>query len=93
MAERSNVVFLTSYALVLLSVDRCPTATVREIAGAVGLTERQVHRVLDDLEAEGYITRKRVARQNHYTVNRGRQTGLHEVDQDVRRLHSILKGA
>ena len=62
MPKGSKVVFLTSWALVFLSVDRRPTATVREIASVIGITDRQVHRVLADLEAEGYITRTRVGR-------------------------------
>ena len=85
----SKVVFLTSWALVFLSVDRRPTATVGEIATGVGISERQVHRVLRELEVEGYITRTRVGRQNHYTVNRGRP---HGANQDVERLLSLLTG-
>jgi DNA-binding MarR family transcriptional regulator len=91
MPQGSKVAFLTTHALVLLTVDARPTATVREIASAVSLTERQVHRVLDDLEAEGYISRKRVARQNHYTVIKGRRPDP-GADQDVGRLHRILAG-
>jgi len=72
MAQRPRWTFITSHALVLLNVERRPDATVRELAEEVGLTERQVHRVLGDLAAEGYIRRKRVGRQNHYTVDRSR---------------------
>jgi DNA-binding MarR family transcriptional regulator len=61
--------FLTSHASVLLEVARTPDATVREIAARSDLTERQAHRVLADLEDEGYILRERVGRRNHYRVN------------------------
>jgi DNA-binding MarR family transcriptional regulator len=61
--------FLTSHGLVLLEVAREPDATVRELAERAGLTERQAHRVLADLEAEGYILRERVGRRNHYRIN------------------------
>jgi DNA-binding IclR family transcriptional regulator len=64
--------FLTSHAVVLLEVDRNANATVREIATAVGLTERQVHRVLADLVEDGYILRKRTGRRNEYRVDRER---------------------
>jgi predicted ArsR family transcriptional regulator len=57
MAQRPRWTFITSHALVLLNVERRPDATVRELAEEVGLTERQVHRVLGDLAAEGYIRR------------------------------------
>ena len=61
--------FLTSHGLVLLEVARTPDATVRELANRAGLTERQSHRVLADLEAGGFILRERVGRRNHYRVN------------------------
>jgi len=61
--------FITSHGMVLVQVAREPHATVREIAERAGLTERQAHRVLADLEAEGYIARERVGRRNRYSVN------------------------
>jgi predicted ArsR family transcriptional regulator len=45
---------------------------VREIAERAGLTERQAHRVLADLVADGYLQRERVGRRNHYRVDHGR---------------------
>lgn len=61
--------FITSHGTVLVQVAREPHATVREIAERAGLTERQAHRVLADLEAEGYIERERVGRRNRYSVH------------------------
>jgi len=61
--------FVTSHALLLLEVSRAPESTVRELSGRVGLTERQAHRVLGDLVAEGYLERERVGRRNRYRVN------------------------
>ena len=43
--------------------------TVRELAAAIGLTERQTQRVLADLAAAGYITRHRAGRRNYYEVH------------------------
>jgi DNA-binding MarR family transcriptional regulator len=91
MPEQPRVSFITSHAAVLLNVERRPDATVRALAETVGLTERQVHRVLGDLEAEGYITRERVGRQNRYTVNRRRR--LHESSipgQEIGDLLAVL---
>jgi DNA-binding IclR family transcriptional regulator len=62
--------FLTSHGFVLLEVARSPDATVREVAERVGLTERQTHRVLNDLVQEGYLSRTREGRRNRYHVNR-----------------------
>ena len=61
--------FLTSHAFVLIEVTRNRDVTVREIAAASELTERQAHRVLADLVDAGYVVRERVGRRNHYRVN------------------------
>jgi DNA-binding IclR family transcriptional regulator len=61
--------FVSSHGAVLIAVTRQPDATVREIAERVSLTERQAHRVLADLVAEGYVTRERVGRRNRYSVD------------------------
>jgi DNA-binding MarR family transcriptional regulator len=61
--------FVTSHGVVLIEVFRDPNATVREISERVGLTERQSHRVLGDLVAEGYLVRERVGRRNAYRIN------------------------
>jgi DNA-binding MarR family transcriptional regulator len=61
--------FLTNHAHVLLVVSRDSTARVRDIAAAVGITERAAQAILTDLEAGGYLSRTRVGRRNHYTVD------------------------
>jgi len=61
--------FLTSHALTLVEMTRTPDATVRELAARTRLTERQMHRVLDDLVASGYVSRTRVGRRNRYSVD------------------------
>jgi predicted ArsR family transcriptional regulator len=43
--------------------------TAREISQTVGITERAVQRILDDLEEAGYISRHREGRQNHYEIH------------------------
>ncbi len=42
--------------------------TAREIAAVLGITERTVHRIISDLEAEGYLRRSRVGRVNEYEI-------------------------
>lgn len=64
--------FLTSHALTLVEVTRTPDATVRELAGRTSLTERQMHRVLDDLVSAGYVTRTRIGRRNQYGIDASR---------------------
>ena len=61
--------FLTNHAQVLLCVARNNRSTAREIAGNVGITERAVQRILDDLEEAGYISRFRDGRSNRYEIH------------------------
>lgn len=74
--------FITNHGLVLSYIARHPTSTAREIAAAVLITERAVHRMIADLSAGGYITRRRSGRQNVYRINP--DLGLrHESHQEV----------
>lgn len=61
--------FLTNHALVLIHVTQHPHSTVRDIADAVGITERATHSVLRDLRAEGIVDAERNGRRNSYSVN------------------------
>jgi predicted ArsR family transcriptional regulator len=62
--------FLTNDCLVLLCVARDPDLRVRDIARAVGITERATQAILRDLNEEGYLERTRTGRRNHYEVRR-----------------------
>ena len=62
-------VFLTNHAHVLLCIARDPRSRTRDMAEQVGITERAAQRILADLIAEGYVTRTKVGRRNHYKVN------------------------
>src|SRR5579885_2414249 len=61
--------FLTNHALVLTYIGRHPESTGREVAQAIGITERAVRKIVDDLEAAGYIERERIGRRNRYHIN------------------------
>lgn len=61
--------FLTNHGHVLLYIAAEPDATAREIADAVGITERSCQRIIAELEAEGYVSRERVGRRNRYTLH------------------------
>ena len=58
--------FLTNHAHVLLCVAHEPEILLREIADAVGITERAAHRIIAELEEGGYISRERKGRRNSY---------------------------
>src|SRR5215218_4818260 len=60
--------FLTNHTHVLTCVAHDPGSRLRDIAAAVGITERAAHRILSDLVEEGYVLREREGRRNRYQV-------------------------
>ena len=60
--------FLTNHAHVLIVLHESPRIILKDVAVRVGITERAVQRIIQDLEEEGFIRRHRVGRQNHYEV-------------------------
>ena len=60
--------FLTNHAHVLTCVADDPGIRLRDIAAAVGITERAAHRILSELVEGGYVLRQREGRRNHYEV-------------------------
>jgi DNA-binding IclR family transcriptional regulator len=60
--------FLTNHAQVLLCIARDPGTRLREIGAEVGITERAAHRIVVELAEAGYISRTRIGRRNHYTI-------------------------
>jgi MarR family len=71
MAEdtRPAWAFLTNHAQVLVCIAHDPGVRLRDIGERVGITERAAHRIVAELAAAGYITRRRRGRRNHYTIN------------------------
>ena len=61
--------FLTNHAQVLVCIARDPGVRLRDIGERVGITERAAHRIVAELAAAGYITRRRNGRRNQYTIN------------------------
>ena len=52
----------------LILLHRYPDMVLREVSQQVGITERAVQRIVQDLEEGGFIKRERVGRRNHYDV-------------------------
>ena len=61
--------FVTNHTHVLMCVAADPSARLRDIAATVGITERTVGQIVNELERAGYLTRSRVGRRNHYDVH------------------------
>jgi hypothetical protein len=60
--------FLTNHAHVLLCISQDPGIRLRDIAAAVGITERSAHKFISELVDEGYVLRERHGRRNRYKV-------------------------
>jgi DNA-binding transcriptional ArsR family regulator len=60
--------FLTNHAHVLFCVAKDPAVRLRDVAAAVGVTERAVQRIVAELEEAGYLLRERAGRRNRYEV-------------------------
>ena len=67
-APKASWTFLTNHAHVLIVLRANPELVLREVAIRVGITERAVQRIIQDLEEQGFIRRERVGRQNRYEV-------------------------
>jgi len=63
--------FLTNHARVLICIAHDPGVRLIDISERVGITERAAHRIVVELAAAGYITRKRNGRRNQYTIQSG----------------------
>ena len=82
MKEMKDWVFITNHGLILLYIWHHAQCTTREMASTIKATERTVHRVLIDLEKDGYITRERTAKGNIYQIN-AEQSLKHELTRDL----------
>lgn len=61
--------FLTNHAHVLICIARDPDVRLAEVARMVGIGERAVHRIVHELEAEGYLTVGKEGRRNVYAMD------------------------
>jgi len=86
--------FLTNHGLVYLHKVLNPEGTVREIALDLGVTERAVHRILRDLERDGYLLKERIGRRAYYKVSDQYRTMRHGLvkDVDVKELLRAISG-
>ena len=61
--------YFTNHAHVLILLARDASSTMREVADAVGITERAVQRIVGELEEAHVLKRSRKGRRNVYAVN------------------------
>ncbi|HMO16701.1 MAG TPA: winged helix-turn-helix domain-containing protein [Oligoflexia bacterium] len=63
--------FLTNHTHVMICIARDPDILLKEVADLVGITERAVQRIVQDLEEAGYLERIREGRRNRYKLKTG----------------------
>ena len=73
---------LSNHGAALLHVAEHPESTVRELADAIGVTERAAARILHNLREEGYIEATRVGRRNTYRLDTSMPL-RHRVGRDI----------
>ena len=60
--------FLSNHSHVLICLARDAEMRVRDIALAVGITERAVIRIILELAEGGYLNKERIGRRNRYSI-------------------------
>lgn len=71
--EERSWTFLSNHGHVLVALSRDPSARLRDIADAVGITERATQAIVRDLESAGYVTKLKVGRRNEYRLHPDRR--------------------
>ena len=79
--------FLTKHAQALVCIADDPGVRLRDIATAVGITERSAYGIVDDLTSAGYVVKDKDGRRNRYQIQAhlplkepiGRQRTIGEV--------------
>ena len=60
--------FLTNHARALICIARDPGVRLRDMAAALGITERRAHDIVTDLTDAGYVVKEKDGRRNRYRI-------------------------
>lgn len=60
---------MTNHTQVLLCIARDPSVRLRDVAASVGITERAAQSIVTELAEDGYLSRSRIGRRNHYRIH------------------------
>ena len=71
----------SNHGHVLVCIAQDHNSRLRDISSIVGITERAVHSIIEDLEVVGILQRVKLGRRNRYLI---------DLDQPL--THSLLKG-
>ncbi len=84
----SNWRFITNHGLILATIAKGEGKTAREIGDSVGVTERTAHKIIIDLEKDGYIIKNKIGNKNTYTICTG--VPLKTTNAEVGELLNLL---
>ena len=62
--------FLTNHARAMLCIAHDPGLRLRDMADALGITERSAYAIVADLTRAGYVLKERDGRRNRYSIQR-----------------------
>ena len=68
--DQPNWTFFTNHSHVLVYLALNGDAPLKDVAQAVGITERAAQRIVKELEESGALTVDKVGRCNQYKINR-----------------------
>jgi DNA-binding MarR family transcriptional regulator len=60
---------LSHHAHVLIALDQNPDYTIDQMAQILGITSRSIVNLINDLVDEGYLSKSKDGRNNHYEIN------------------------
>ena len=60
--------FLTNHGRALLCIVHDPGTRLRDIAAALGITERRAYAIVSDLTDAGYVIKEKDGRRNRYLI-------------------------
>jgi predicted transcriptional regulator len=66
--QQTTWTFLTNHSHVLYAISKTADIRVREISALVGITERAVLRIIQELADGGFVGIEKVGRENRYSV-------------------------
>lgn len=88
-APKASWTFFTNHSHVVFLLARHPSMTLRELALKVGITERAVLRIIEDLVEAEFVERSKQGRNNTYRVHLKKQ--LRHPNESHRQLAHIFK--
>ena len=68
--QEPGFTYLTNHTHVRVALNANAELRVRDLATAIGITERAIQRILADLEAVGVLEREKLGRRNSYKIRR-----------------------